>query len=163
MFGSKEIHKAITKYEENRKFINNERAWETAYIFYRECMSNPNSPFFIDKTELFPNVAETIEIIREANGLVFIPHVFAYGENSMKIFKELTRKYDIDGIECYYLRYTEEQTQFLLDYCKEHKLYISGGSDYHGENNKMGKLGLGEGNLNISNDIAKEWAKFVNE
>ena len=26
-----------------------------------------------------------------------------------------------------------DKTNFLLDYCKSHNLYVSGGSDYHGK------------------------------
>jgi predicted metal-dependent phosphoesterase TrpH len=40
----------------------------------------------------------------------------------------------LDGIECYYFRYSDEQTDFFLGLAKKHNLLISGGSDYHGNN-----------------------------
>lgn len=38
----------------------------------------------------------------------------------------------IQGLECYYSRYTSEEVDFLLEQAKRHDLLISGGSDYHG-------------------------------
>ncbi len=38
----------------------------------------------------------------------------------------------IQGMECYYSRYPEEETAFLLAQAKAHGLLVSGGSDYHG-------------------------------
>ncbi len=47
----------------------------------------------------------------------------------------------LDGIECYYARYDEDQTQFFLNLAKDLGLLISGGSDYHGDNKPDIKLG----------------------
>ncbi len=39
----------------------------------------------------------------------------------------------LQGIECYYSGFDEAQVKSLLKVAKEHNLFISGGSDYHGE------------------------------
>ena len=51
-------------------------------------------------------------------------------------------KYGIKGLECYYSRYTETEANFLVECANKHKLFISGGSDYHGSNKDipLGKL-----------------------
>lgn len=54
--------------------------------------------------------------------------------------------------------FTDEQTKFLLEYCKENKLFVSGGSDYHGVPKPHIKLGIGQGNLNIPKNIVDNWA-----
>ncbi len=48
----------------------------------------------------------------------------------------------IQGLECYYSRYTHEEIEFLVKTAKENNLYITGGSDYHGKNKDipLGKL-----------------------
>ena len=61
----------------------------------------------------------------------------------------------LDGIECYHSNFTKEQTEFLLDYCKNNKLYVSGGSDCHGDKHQDRVLG----SLNINLDIIKDWYK----
>ncbi|MCL2354430.1 MAG: PHP domain-containing protein [Oscillospiraceae bacterium] len=121
----REMHREIVRHEENRKFIKDERAWNSPSPFFREHVNNSDNIFFVDKTDWFPTLGETVELIRRAQGLVFIPHIFAYGEKAMKIFKELTENYHIDGIECHHEQHSKEETEFLVQYCKEHNLYIS--------------------------------------
>ncbi len=47
---------------------------------------------------------------------------------------EVMIKHGIQGLECYYSRYSKEETDFLVDCAKKYNLLISGGSDYHGSN-----------------------------
>ena len=150
----------ISKYPQNKQYFDNEKAFYDSNIFYRECMTNSKSKFFIDKTTFYPSIDKVIQLIKNAGGLVFIPHIFIYGDNSMKFFDILTQNYEIDGIECYYTLFTNDQTQFLLDYCQKNHLLVSGGSDYHADNKPGTKLGIGKGNLNIPIDILDDWNIF---
>ena len=43
----------------------------------------------------------------------------------------------IQGLECYYSRYTEEEVEFLLEQARKYGLLVSGGSDYHGANKNI--------------------------
>lgn len=64
----------------------------------------------------------------------------------------------IDGIEKYYFTHTEEQENIIQDYADRHNLFISGGTDFHGEKTKPGiKIGIGKGNMNIPIEIIKAW------
>lgn len=103
----------IVKYPQNKDIFDNKSAWGNENIFYRQCITNSKSKFFIDKTTFYPSINEVIRLIRQAGGLVFIPHIFIYGDNSMKFFDILTKNYDIDGIECYYTSFSNEQTRFF--------------------------------------------------
>ena len=105
-------------------------------------MTNSKSKFFIDKSDFYPSIKEVIDLIKSASGLVFIPHIFIYGDNSMKFFDVFTKNYSIDGIECYYNSFTNEQTNYLLEYCSSHNLLISGGTDYHAKNKPGISLGI---------------------
>lgn len=156
-FGGTVVLNEIVKYPENKKWFDNEKAWYNDNTFYRECMTNSKSKFFIDKTSFYPSIDEVIDLVRSAGGLVFIPHIFIYGDNSMKFFNHLTQNYKIDGIECYYSSFDDEETRFLVDYCKKNNLLISGGSDYHGDNKPGVKLGFGKGNLNVPASILDSW------
>ncbi len=42
--------------------------------------------------------------------------------------------YGLRGLECYYSRYTAEESAYLVSLAAKNGLFISGGSDYHGEN-----------------------------
>ncbi|MDO5556365.1 MAG: PHP domain-containing protein [Clostridia bacterium] len=147
----------IVKHPQNKNIFDNECAWYDSNIFYRECMTNSKSKFFINKTSFYPTINKVIDLIKSAGGLVFIPHIFIYGDNSMKFFNILTQNYSIDGIECYYTLFTNEQTNFLLNYCNKNNLLISGGSDYHGKTKPNTYLGIGKGNMNIPKSILDNW------
>lgn len=90
-------------------------------------------------------------------GLVFIPHIFEYKENSIKILNEILNNYEIDGLECYYTTFTEEQSKFVLNTCKERNLFISGGSDYHGSFKPNVEMAIGMGNLKVTKEIVEPW------
>lgn len=52
----------------------------------------------------------------------------------------------IQGLECYYSRYTDSEIEFLKDCANNNNLFITGGSDYHGTNKTVIL-----GQLNINN------------
>ena len=158
MYASKYLHLLITKDEENKKLID-EDSWKDSNIFYRRYMSDPNSNFFVNMDDILPSFEKASEIVKKAGGLVFIPHIFEYGENSIKILNYILEHYDFDGIECYYRNFTQEKTDFLLEICKKYNLYKSGGSDYHGKNKPGVEIGTGEGHLHVPDDIIT-WAKI---
>lgn len=101
--------------------------------FYRKTFSNPDSPFFISEESLGFSAEDTIKKIHEAGGLAFLAHIGQYIMIDDKIsFLNDICNTNIDGVECYYLLHTEEETKKYLEFCKQNKLLISGGSDYHG-------------------------------
>lgn len=158
IYASKYLHNIITKDEKNR-FLIEEESWNDSNVFYRKYMSDPNSKFFVDMNDILPDFKKASNIIKESGGLVFIPHIFEYRGNSEKILKCILDNYQFDGIECYYRNFSKKQTNYLLNICKDRNLYISGGSDYHGKNKPGVEMGIGEGNLNVPDNIVNEWAK----
>lgn len=91
---------------------------------------------------------EAIHAIKEAGGIAVWAHPL--GGEHVRHFEpwECERQLDLllqeglDGMECYYSRYTTKEEDYLLSLAKKHHLLISGGSDYHGKNKtvKMGCL-----------------------
>lgn len=159
-FASKFIHQEIRKNEENKKIID-EDTWDDTKVFYRKYMSNPNGPLYVYMDDLVPDFNVAANLVKEAGGLVFIPHIFEYRDNSRKILKYILENYKFDGIECYYTTFTEEQTKEVIEVCKEHNLYMSGGSDYHGGNKPGVYVGIGAGNLKIQDEVISEWKDKV--
>lgn len=160
IYGSKYFHQFIAKDENNKQFIN-ENSFNDSNIFYREYMSNPSTKFFVDMDDVLPSFEKASEIVREAGGMVFLPHIYEYRENSEKILEYILKHYKIDGIECYYRNFTKDQTTYLLDLCNKNNFYVSGGSDYHGSVKPKVKMGLGEGSLCVPDDIVEKWKKII--
>lgn len=149
--------KEIKKYPENNKFFLYEESLTTDSGFTRNEVYNPKSPLYVDESSLFPSLEKTIDMIHEANGLAFLAHTYAYSPNIAKELLNIIKNYDLDGLECFYTTFTEEQSQYLLSLCQERNMYISGGSDFHGTRKTKHNLGTGNNNLNIDEKYIKEW------
>lgn len=156
-FASKYIHQIISRNINNKKFID-EDAFENSNIFYRKYMSVPNSPFYVEMDDIVPDFKTAVNLIKECGGLIFLPHIFEYKENSQKILDFILDNYTIDGIECYYTTFSEEQHKTLLNLCVKNNFLVSGGSDYHGQNKPNVKMGIGFGNLKIPDHILDNWS-----
>ena len=156
MYASKYLHGKITSNPNNKGLID-EDSWANSNVFYRKYMSNPETMFYVNLDDVLPDFEEACNIIKRAGGLVFLPHIYEYRENSDKILNYILENYKIDGIECYYTTFTGEQHEYLLNLCKERKLLVSGGSDYHGSFKPDVDLGVGYGNLKIPDEIVENW------
>lgn len=156
---SKYLHKILTKDKNNKKLISQD-AWEDSLVLYRKYMSDPESPFFVDMMDVLPNLEKVIKLVRNANGKIFIPHIFEYKHNSINILEYILNNYKIDGIECYYSNFTDNQTEELLDLCQKKSLLVSGGSDYHGLNEPDIDMGYGKGKLAIDEAIIENWKEI---
>lgn len=160
-FASVAIHRSITNHKENRAKIK-ENAWNSNIDFYREYMSNPSTPLYVEMDDMVPDLDTAINLVKESGGLVFIPHIYEYRDNTPKVLDYILKNGRLDGIECYYTTFTDEQHKFILNLTKEKGLYISGGCDYHGKRKPNVQLGIGKGNLAIPEEIQKPWAEYIN-
>lgn len=160
-FASGFFHKEITKHVENKKLISSE-AWESSKILYRQYMSDPNAPLYVEMDDLVPDFETASSLIKQCGGLVFIPHIYEYKHNSNAILNYILDNYSIDGIECYYTTFSFEQHNEILEICKQHNLFISGGTDFHGAIRPEVSIGTGYGNLQIPTDIISNWVSKVN-
>lgn len=82
-----------------------------------------------------PPARVCVETIRAAGGKTSLAHPYQIGVDSGKlecIVRELTG-FGLDAIECYYPQHTSEQRDFYLQLARKYGLYITGGSDFHGE------------------------------
>ena len=93
-------------------------------------------------------IPEGIEAIKLSGGIPVWAHPLG-GEGEEHIPQEeflpklaKMTNYGIEGLECYYSRYNENESEFLVKSANKHKLLITGGSDYHGTNKNipMGRL-----------------------
>lgn len=156
-YASAVFSKEINKYPENKKILedNNIQIKEN---FYREAQNNPNSIFYIDETYDYLSADVIIELIHQTGGLAFLAHPFEYPiDNILKALEEFINNYKIDGIECYYSLFTEQQILQIEQLCEKYNLLLSGGTDFHGKSKPNISLGIGRGNLNITRDKMSNW------
>lgn len=147
----------IKKYSQNYKFFLNQESITTNTGFTRNEVYNPKSPLYVDESSLFPSLEKTIEMIHKSGGLAFLAHPFAYSSNISNDLLNMINNYKLDGLECFYTTFTDEQTNYLINLCKEKNMYKSGGSDFHGLRKKNHQLGTGRGNLHIDENEVIDW------
>lgn len=156
-FFERRIYKELSKHSENIEKVK-EDIWKSFSNFYRKGLTNPNSKLFINPSEFKPELKEIINLVHEAGGLVFLAHPYQYKFDDTEDFlNNIYEQNNLDGVECFYTKFSAQQTQFLLDFANKRHLLISGGSDYHGLNKKQHDLGIGRGNLNINKNILASW------
>lgn len=160
MFASAFFHKEITKHEENKKLLSAE-AWDSSKIFYRQYMSDPQTPLYVEMDDLVPDFETASNLIRKAGGLVFIPHIFEYKKNAEPILNYILDNFEIDGIECYYTTFSPDQHDKLIKLCNERNLFISGGSDFHGKIKRDVDIAVGYGNMQIPDSIVEKWKNKI--
>ena len=144
-YATEYLHNEMRKFAENKPLVADEESWAREDIFFKRHTSNSASPFYIDEADLIPSAENVVDIIHKCGGRCFVPHIYQYEEKSDMVLHELVNGYAIDGIECYYPTFTQDQTGRLLGFCKQKGLLVSGGSDYHGNKRKT-RLGI-DGNI----------------
>ena len=147
----------IKKHTENYKFFLNQESINTASGFTRNEVYNPKSPLYVDESSLFPSLETAIQMIHNSGGLAFLAHTFAYSPNIANELLNIINNYELDGLECFYTTFTKEQSDYLVSVCNDRKLYMSGGSDFHGTRKINHNLGTGQGNLHIDESVVDNW------
>lgn len=156
-FASQILHSDFKKYPENEKHFTKE-VWDSVNAFYRKCVTNEESPFYLNEIENHPTIQEVAAIIKKAGGKAFLAHLYGYFVDDYEEFLNSIIALDvIDGIECYHSLHTMERTRHLLNYCNEQKLYASGGSDYHGKIKPTVKIGESIRGVKIPYEILEPW------
>lgn len=156
-FATQIIHNDLRKYPENEKRLGTE-IYESMNVFYRTCINNADSPFFIDMLKDWFTVEEVAALIKNAGGKSFLAHLYGYyADNYEDFLDSITSLNALDGVECYHSLHSIEKTKQLLNYCKEHNLYTCGGSDYHGKLKPTVKMGESIVDTKIPFDILKPW------
>lgn len=151
------VYEELIKHEKNRKILN-EDIWDSYSDYYRKGITNPKSKIFINKASYYPSIKEIVNLIHENGGIAFLAHPYQYKfTDTEEILDRIYNELVLDGVECFYTTFTEEQTNYLLDFAKKRNLLISGGSDYHGTLKQNHNLGVGRGNLNINKNIINNY------
>ena len=156
-FATQMLHADFRKYPENEKHFPKE-IWESLNAFYRTCVNNETSPFFLDQMKNYPTIQEIVTLIKKAGGKAFLAHLYGYFVDDHEEFlNSMVSLNSLDGIECYHSLHTIDKTKHLLNYCNEHKLYASGGSDYHGKLKPNVKIGESVPDIKIPYEILEPW------
>ena len=86
-----------------------------------------DSPCYVPKVKI--EVPYIIDIIHKAGGLAVMAHP-KFVTSDEYVVEMLA--YDFDGMEVYHTKHNDDDVKRYKALAKEHNLFITGGSDYHG-------------------------------
>ena len=157
-----ELLKEIRRHPENARFFKSREEFETIdhQRFTREYLFNSRSTLYSDQSSLGPDVYKVIDMIHECGGLTFLAHPFMYSAGFIDRLPEVCAC-GVDGVECYYGIFDEDQKKYLVDFCDARGFYKSGGSDYHGlPTRTRNRMGYSNGRR-IDYSLIEDWMPFV--
>jgi len=84
---------------------------------------------------VFPSPREVIEAINKAGGIAVVAHPAGNFSRKMNLEKVLDAFYreGIEGVESFHPEHDEEKTAFCCEWSLQKGLYLTGGSDCHGD------------------------------
>ena len=109
------------------------------------------------------NYKEVIEVINNANGIPILAHPNSLEldhHNFEILIKDMVAN-NLKGLEIFHPHMSEEEREYYYGIAEYYNLFISGGTDYHGEHVKPNiKLGTGINNVYITDlPLLKELTK----
>ena len=114
---------------------------------FRKCFWPANDDYISCQTV---DAFDAIDLVKEIGGIPIIAHP-KYFDNDDILFDLI--RYGAQGIEVYHPTHTGDDTAKYLQIANDKKLYVTGGSDWHGSNSAYGRSfampGLAHGNYPI--------------
>lgn len=110
-------------------------------------------PAFVDRE--LPEPAEGVRWIREAGGVPVLAHptwVRTSADGLRALLRQL-KEVGLGGIEVHYSTHNPSQTAEYLDLAKQCDLLVTGGSDFHGVTKPDIEVGIGRGQLKVSDKL----------
>lgn len=97
----------------------------------------PGKPAYLARTH--PTVGDAIQWIHDAGGLAIWAHPYWDLDEDHEVLEaiDVFRAHGLDGVECFYVTHTPEQTHLLAQRCDELGLLKTGSSDYHGPEHRL--------------------------
>jgi predicted metal-dependent phosphoesterase TrpH len=129
-----------------KKFVNSAKEAFDRYL------AN-GRPAFIDRE--LPEPVEAVRWILEAGGVPVLAHptwVRTSAEGLRALLREL-KEAGLGGIEVHYSTHSPSQTTEYLDLAKQCDLLVTGGSDFHGVTKPDIEVGIGRGQLKVSEKL----------
>jgi predicted metal-dependent phosphoesterase TrpH len=114
-------------------------------------------PCYVPRVKCTPY--EAIEIIRSAKGIPVLAHPLLYNLTDSELeelVSSLTRS-GLKGLEAIYSLNTKQEEAKMLALAQKYNLFVTGGSDFHGDNKPDIDLGVGKGTLRIPFSLLEQF------
>jgi 3',5'-nucleoside bisphosphate phosphatase len=133
--GRPHIADAVVRHPANAQRLQDEGLAERSAFL--EAYLIDGKPAFKPRTT--PTITESIAAIHDAGGVAVWAHPFWDVSDPVEVLEAIDRfrGWGLDGVECFYVTHTREQTELVADRCAELGLLTTGSSDFHGPAHKL--------------------------
>lgn len=102
--------------------------------------------------------ADAVRLIRKAGGFAYLAHpgLTRLSEGELEGLIRILVDAGLNGIEAYHSKHKPEDTSFALKMAETYHLAVSGGSDYHAKNKPDIELGVGCGDLVLTEELVAQ-------
>jgi len=92
---------------------------------------------YVERFQITP--AEAIELVMQAGGIPILAHPGCLSDGSSLNEDDISRYIDLGlkGLEVYYSKHTLQQAEYYKGIAAKYMLLITGGSDWHGQNDSL--------------------------
>lgn len=116
---------------------------------------NPGCPCYIPRTKI--TVTDAVKLILSADGKPVLAHPLLYhlSYEELDSLVSLLKNNGLQGIEAIYSSNIDNDETDMRQLARKYNLFITGGSDFHGIAKPTLDLGVGYGNMRISEELLK--------
>ncbi len=116
--------------------------------------------YYVPRERISPK--EAVALIKGCHGSAVLAHPLLYHlskETLVQLLLDLKAE-GLEGLECLYSTFTDEETKEMLALAEEIGLFFTGGSDFHGKSKPHIALGSGMDNLKIPATILDSFSQW---
>lgn len=106
-----------------------------------------NKPAYVGKYRL--PAQEAVDLIQNAGGIAVCAHPFSleFAPDVLDDFIAHMKKIGLAGIEVHYSQHGPDLVEQYLELARKHSLFVTGGTDFHGDSKPDIRMGFGKGDL----------------
>lgn len=110
-------------------------------------------PAYVERRRL--GVGEAVALVHASGGVAVLAHPLSLGLDGPELDAALEEMVamGLDGLEAIYGRYPPEARAALASVARRYDLTVTGGSDYHGTYKPDLRVGVGQGDLAVPDDV----------
>ena len=113
-------------------------------------------PAYVERRRL--ELAEAVELVRRSGGVAALAHPLSLGLDPPELDRAVAgmAAEGLAGVEAVYGRYDPDTRETLAALARRHHLVATGGSDFHGSYKPDLRIGVGQGDLAVADEVLDE-------